>query len=236
MDVLNQYGSGVSDDDGESSDGGATQAYAKPVVRQYNIDTAPDISGYAPSTHELTAYVGHSQREIRYNMPYEVLAQPLAGPTDSEGDFASHTRGTRGGGLAEAHAVDEVSFRQQERMFRQHGIANDPSNTSGEARMVVGSNSSNAGIANNRGLRRKAKGNSSIVNGEGAYQGPWAGYEDDTKGVAAGPSAEQLAEYEQRTVQNTDKTAGTGPGPSKAAKSKRGNAAGYDEGQAERTT
>ncbi|KAJ2743633.1 hypothetical protein GGI20_003605 [Coemansia sp. BCRC 34301] len=212
MDVLNQYGSGVSDDDSSSSDDHA-QTFAKPVVRQYAIDTAPDISGHAPSRHELTAYVGPKQREIRYNMPYEVLAQPLVGPTDSDGDFASHTRGMRSGGQAEAHAVSEVSFRQQQRMFWQ---SDDPA-------------------GNNRGRRRKAKGQSSIVAGDGAYQGPWAGYEDDTKGVAAGPTAEQLAEYEQRMALHT----GTAPGSaaaSKAAKSKRGGAAAYAEGEAERTT
>ncbi|KAJ2886970.1 hypothetical protein H4R27_000293 [Coemansia aciculifera] len=236
MDVLNQYGSGLSDDDGDTSDGGPTQTFAKPVVRQYNINTAPDISGHAPSIHELTAYVGPGQREIRYNVPYEVLAQPLAGPTDSEGDFASHTRGPRGNGQAEAHVVDEASFRQQERMFRQHGMANDPGNASGVSRMVVGSNSSNTGASNNRGLRRKAKGQSSIIDGDGAYQGPWAGYEGDTKGVTAGPSAEQLAEYEQRMAQHTDTSVKTGADSAKAAKSKRGNAAGYVEGQEERTT
>ncbi|KAJ2830179.1 hypothetical protein FBU31_002539, partial [Coemansia sp. 'formosensis'] len=234
MDVLNQYGSGASDDDGETSDGGVAQTFAKPVVRQYNINTAPDISGHAPGIHELTAYVGPGQREILYNMPYEVLAQPLAGPTDSEGGFASHTRGTRAGGQAEAHVVDEISFRQQERMFRQHGMANDPSNTGEVSRMVVGSNSSTIGTRNNRGLRRKPKGDSSIVDGDDAYQGPWAGYEGDTKGVAAGPSAEQLAEYEQRMAQSKDTALDTGA--DKAAKSKRSNAIAYIEGQAERTT
>ncbi|KAJ2882289.1 hypothetical protein IWW38_005679, partial [Coemansia aciculifera] len=207
MDVLNQYGSGVSDDDGHSSDD-HSHTFAKAEVRQYSINTAPDISGHAPSVHELTTYVGLGQREIRYNMPYEVLAQPLAGPSDSDGDFASHTRGMRARGQAEAHAVSETSFRQQERQFRQ------------------------TGNNNNSGLRRKSKGQSSIVAGDGAYQGPWAGYEDDTKGVAAGPTAEQLAEYEQRVAQHTEAEAGE---TSKVAKSKRGPAIAYTVGEAERT-
>ncbi|KAJ2556989.1 hypothetical protein GGH95_005256, partial [Coemansia sp. RSA 1836] len=81
-----------------------------------------------------------------------------------------------------------------------------------------------------------AKGQSSIIAGDGAYQGPWAGYEGDTKGVAAGPTAEQLAEYEQRVAQHTDAKMAEPGAASKAAKGKRGGAAAYAEGDTERTT
>ncbi|KAJ2006349.1 hypothetical protein H4R26_001432 [Coemansia thaxteri] len=204
MDVLNQYGS-----DSES-DGGQPQTCIKPVVRQYKVDTAPDISAHAPSVHELGAYLGPGQREIRHNMAYQVLAQPVVGPVDSEGDFGG--RRERGSGLAEIHAVNEAAFRRQERMFREQ----KPSETT-------------TGGKNNRGLRRKAAGQAAVLDGDGAYQGPWAGYEGETRGQAAGPSAEQVAEHERRVAQHAGGSQGAGAAAPRAR-------AAYAEGQAERTT
>ncbi|KAJ2359291.1 hypothetical protein IWW50_000013 [Coemansia erecta] len=222
MDALNQYRSESSDND---SDGEQPRTYAAPVVRQYKVNTAPDTISYAPEQHELTRYIAPGQTKIQYNMPYEVLAQPLVGPTDKEGDFGSKARNMTSG-TAEEQAVDESTFRKQERMFRQHGYANDPSN--GSEGQMVGKQS--AGLRT-RKAQRKAKGDSAVLEGEDAYVGPWARFEGDTSGQASGPSAEQLAEYEERMAQ-----AGGSADPAQGGKrSKAKGVTAYAAGQEERT-
>ncbi|KAJ1726868.1 hypothetical protein LPJ61_004907 [Coemansia biformis] len=137
-------------------------------------------------------------------------------------------------GHAETQAVDELAFRQQERRFRQQGYAYDPSAGS-EGQMVERSGGANAGTSgrNNRELRRKAKGDSSVLEGDGAYQGPWAGYEGESRGEAAGPSAEQLAAYEEQLARHTD-GADTKAG-AKAGESTAKSRIAYVAGQPERT-
>ncbi|KAJ2804945.1 hypothetical protein H4R21_001443 [Coemansia helicoidea] len=227
MDVLGQYGSGSSDN--ESDSGAAPEA----VVRQYRVDTAPDVAGYVPQRSELTAYIAPGQREIRHNVPFAVLAQPLAGPADSAGEFAPRAR-LLTSGQAEAQAVDEHAFREQERRFRQRGHANDPS-LGAEGRLVKESAdtaiAAGGGGRNNRGLQRKPKGDVAVLDGDGAYLGPWAGYEGEARGEAAGPSAEQLAAYEERQGASGVGAPAGGPAGDRAAKPR----AAYVAGQPERT-
>ncbi|KAJ1963439.1 hypothetical protein GGI12_002048, partial [Dipsacomyces acuminosporus] len=219
MDSVNAYGSGSSDNE---SDDGREPGLVKPVVRKYIVDTAPDVGGHMPASHELTGYVHPEQRQIMYNVPYEVLAQPPVGPADAEGSIGRN-RSSLASGRAEAQAVDE------ERSFRQHGLASDPS--IGAENRVVGNSAQQH--RNNRGLRRKKKGDASILEGEGAYQGPWAGYEGETKGQTVGPTEEQLAEYEARVAEYT------GEAPSESAHGtqtvKKSAKHTYVEGQEERT-
>ncbi|KAJ1831121.1 hypothetical protein LPJ63_004493 [Coemansia sp. RSA 2711] len=213
MDALTQYASSDSDSDGEQ------RTYAAPVVRQYTINTAPDIIGSVPAQHELARYVGHDQREIKHNMTYAELGQPLLGPLDSEGEFSSKQT-TTASGTAEHQAIDETTFRKQERMFRQQGVASDPS---------IGADGQMVGAEATKRQRRKraAKGDAAVLDGENAYQGPWAKFEGDTTGQTSGPTAEQLAEYEERMAQTSGSS-----GPQRV---KRGSVTAYVAGQDERT-
>ncbi|KAJ1845650.1 hypothetical protein LPJ70_002409, partial [Coemansia sp. RSA 2708] len=213
MDALTQYASSDSDSDGEQ------RTYAAPVVRQYTINTAPDIIGSVPAQHELARYVGHGQREIKHNMTYAELGQPLLGPLDSEGEFSSKQT-TTASGTAEHQAIDETTFRKQERMFRQQGVASDPS---------IGADGQMVGAEATKRQRRKraAKGDAAVLDGENAYQGPWAKFEGDTTGQTSGPTAEQLAEYEERMAQTSGSS-----GPQRV---KRGSVTAYVAGQDERT-
>ncbi|KAJ1770455.1 hypothetical protein LPJ74_003190 [Coemansia sp. RSA 1843] len=176
-------------------------------------------------------------------MGYEQMTQPLAGPTESDGSFASKGRGTLASGTVEPQAIEEYLFRQQERMFKQQGRANDPS-IGAEGRYITsgvnaGRTGSNQAGSKESRRKRKGKGDPSVARAEGAYQGPWAGFEGDTeKGKQSGPTQEQLAEYEQRmsgqlstttnneTLQLTDAVAGSIKTSSKLV---------YVEGQEERT-
>ncbi|KAJ2784029.1 hypothetical protein H4R18_001342 [Coemansia javaensis] len=237
MDALNQYGSSDESDDGR---GGAPR-YAEPVARQYRVDTAPDIAGCVPGADELVAYVAPGQKEIRHNLAHSVLAQPLAGPVDSEGQYARRAQ-LLSSGQAEQQAVDELSFRQQERQFRQRGCANDPSagaegRTVGSAAAAAAAPSA-AGPANNRGLRRKARGDPAVLEGDNAYRGPWAGYEGEARGEPTGPSPEQLAAYEEQKAQHADGDGDGGSGGAAAATKARAKGrarSGYEAGQDERT-
>ncbi|KAI9500069.1 hypothetical protein GGI25_004156 [Coemansia spiralis] len=180
MDVLNQYGSASSD--GEDSDTGQPK-HLEPIVRQYKIDAAPDISGRY--TTSQGALIGPTQRQLTYNMTYQMMTEPLAGPLDIDAQSTMSSR-------VEAQMVDESIFRAQQRMFRQKGYANDPS--IGSEDRIVGSSTA-GGKRNNKGLRRLGKGDPGIIDGEGRYQGPWAGFEGETKGQVSGPSEEQRAEH-----------------------------------------
>ncbi|KAJ1943759.1 hypothetical protein EC988_006156, partial [Linderina pennispora] len=201
MDALNAYGSDSSDSE--------ERAFARPVVRQYIVNTAPDVGG-----RELVGYIGHDQKELQYNVPYNVLSQPLAGPLDAAGSIgAPPTSGI------DQQAVSEAAFRKQERMLRQQGVTVDPG---------ASSPASIQRTKNNRALKRKGKGKAGVLDGDDAYLGPWAGYDNDTKGEAHGPTAEQLAEYEAQVAD--DQTASGGQpqrGPKRTL---------YTEGQKERTT
>ena len=60
---------------------------------------------------------------------------------------------------------------------------------------------------NNQNLKRKNKGDSSVIEGENSYLGPWAGYENDTKGQLTGPTPEEIAAREAMSQNPTSTTA-----------------------------
>ncbi|KAJ1644086.1 hypothetical protein J3B02_002871 [Coemansia erecta] len=238
MDTFSKYGSASSEN--ESDSGIKTHApkkYAQPVVRQYMVNTAPEVGGYTGSisSSAMTAYVAPGQHEITTNLAYDVLTQPLEGPAGKDGDFVSKSNVQMKSGHAELQAIDETVFRMQERMLRQYGVTHDPSVSVQDAGALVTSAEVDRkkGAKNNSGLRRKKKGDSSILDGEGAYQGPWAGYEGETKGQESGPSAEQLAEYEQRVAEYTD--ALTGQSTMSSGRGKKPKGGYFVEGQDERS-
>ncbi|KAJ2236733.1 hypothetical protein H4R99_002365 [Coemansia sp. RSA 1722] len=236
MEAFNKYGSASSESESDSETKTHTQKkHAQPVVRQYLVNTAPEVGGYHASiSSALTPYVAPGQREITTNLPYNVLTQPLEGPAGKDGDFVSKSNMQMTSGQAEVQAIDETVFRIQERMLRQHGVTHDPSISMQDPETPTrGAGTQRSGRANNRGLRRKAKGDSSVLSGDGAYQGPWAGYEGETKGQTSGPSAEQLAEYEQRVAEYADALSDPSARPS--AKGKKPKGGFYIEGQDERS-
>ncbi|KAJ2378239.1 hypothetical protein IW150_000926 [Coemansia sp. RSA 2607] len=200
MDSFNQYGSGSSDSENDS-EASSQRKRAKPLVRQYKIDTAPEVGGCS-ATMQLAAYIQPGQREINSNLTYDVMTQPSEGPVDSEGTFVSRVSQQGTSGHAEIQAVDETMFRSQERMFRQHGTAHDPSVNAQGTGSYIQSTVTSSG-KNNGKLKRKAKGDVSVISGPNAYLGPWAGYEGETKGQITGPTPEQQAEYDLRQAENT---------------------------------
>ncbi|KAJ2380414.1 hypothetical protein GGI23_007792, partial [Coemansia sp. RSA 2559] len=239
MDALDQYGSS----DSEDSNGVSVRQYAQPVVRQYKVDTAPDTTGIQHIGASSKQLIGPEQREMMYNMGFEQMTQPLVGPSDSDGTFASKggnstftfstAAGGGGGGggrlasgTVERQAIEESTFRQQERMFKQQGRAHDPSVGAQGSYITSTVNKSKAGV----GSKRKAKGDPGVARAEGAYQGPWARFEGDSeKGTESGPTEAQLAEYEQRMAGFSAPTKDATAGKAKSTKQ------AYADGQEERT-
>ena len=132
-----------------------------------------------------------TDRALTYNVTYEDLARPAQGP-------ANPFKSTNGSvlkrknvltGLAEETNLSEASFNTQHRTYQSLGYTRDPSmngafvgNQSAVARFggrdVLQMRASKQESAAIRAKRQK-KGDSSIVEGEGAYLGPWAKYKDD---------------------------------------------------------
>jgi pre-mRNA-processing factor 17 len=93
----------------------------------------------------------------------------------------------------EEQAMDAYSFMVQQRTFAVHGYALNPSTSASSSQPVVGSledgqaNGFSAidAIRPSKSTRREqkrkrgGKGDAGVVDGEGAYMGPWAAYESE---------------------------------------------------------
>ncbi|KIX00213.1 uncharacterized protein Z518_10351 [Rhinocladiella mackenziei CBS 650.93] len=178
-----------------------TPALPKPV------NAAPDVStevwsSYSrrcagqPNNAQNTSQVqiilsNPSSTALTYNVTYDNLTRPSQGPTNP---FKSTTgnalkRKNVLTGNAEETTMSEATFKTQHRTFQSLGYTKDPSvegayvgNQSSVAKYggkdVVQLRHSKEDSAAIRAKRQK-KGNSSIVDGEGAYLGPWAKYQSD---------------------------------------------------------
>lgn len=107
--------------------------------------------------------------------------------------------------------MDDYSFAMQQRTFDVHGYALNPS-TSGEYRPIVGSlnnahqngYSSIDGMRSTKSMKREAKrkraekGDAGVVDGDGAYMGPWASYEAEKEEVVIEEEAEEWREEKRR--------------------------------------
>lgn len=128
---------------------------------------------------------------LTYNVTYDNLAKPTQGPANpfktTNGNALKRKNVLTG--TAEETAISEATFRAEHRTFQSLGYTKDPS--------VDGAYVGNRITAAKYGGRdtvqlkptkdesaairakRQKKGDSSIVEGDGAYLGPWAPYKDD---------------------------------------------------------
>lgn len=117
-------------------------------------------------------------------------------------------------GFAERTAISDATFTTQHRTYESQGYAREP-NASwsfvGDLAAVTRTGGSDVvQIKPNRQPRkRQKKGDSSIVDGPGAYLGPWAKYEDEMtyEGDEGAIGPEELAsdeEYEEESIVPTN--------------------------------
>ena len=152
---------------------------------------------------------------LAYNVPYADLSRPSQGPRNpfkpAEGNVLKRKNVLTG--YAEEAAVSDATFTNQHRTFQSRGFAKEP-NADGafvgdfasvqryQGRDVVQMKSSR------EKRQRQNKGDSSIVEGEGRYLGPWAKYQEDVQYEDdAAMAEEELAsdeEYIDEAIVPTD--------------------------------
>lgn len=148
---------------------------------------------------------------ISYNVPYADLSRAAMGPANpfksTEGNALKRKNVLTG--YAEEAVISDATFSTQHRTFQSTGYAQDPGTVGQyvgdlaraqllEGRDVVQMRPSKEASESFRRKRQK-KGDVSIVDGEGAYRGPWARYEslDQAYEVEAALAGEELASDEE---------------------------------------
>lgn len=134
-----------------------------------------------------------TDKKIMTNMTYDQLSAPLVGPANPylSADSSSRKRKNVLTGYAEESAISDSTFRTQQRTFISLGYAKDPS-FSANGNMFVGNQDSvlahggkdvvqlRPSRQETEAIKRKRtkKGDPSVLEGENAYVGPWAKYNE----------------------------------------------------------
>lgn len=125
---------------------------------------------------------------LTYNVPYADLARPLQGPTNpfktTEGNALKRKNVLTG--YAEEAAISDATFTNQHRTFQSLGYAHEPNATGAlvgdlESAEKYGGRDVVQMKPSRAKRQRQRKGDSSIVDGEGRYLGPWAKYQEEVQ-------------------------------------------------------
>ncbi|KAI9816057.1 MAG: hypothetical protein M1827_002049 [Pycnora praestabilis] len=175
-----------------------------------SIVAAPNVSIEDPMRLQMML-AKPTDTSLSYNVPYADFSRPSQGPSNpfKNTDGNALKRKNVLTGYAEEGIISDNTFTTQHRTFQSLGYTRDPSvngNYVGDlvnaekfggrdiVQMRVSKEASEA-------LRRKRqrKGDSSIVDGEGAYRGPWARYQDEDQALEdeAALAEERLASDEE---------------------------------------
>lgn len=133
-----------------------------------------------------------SSTALTYNATYDDISRPSQGPSNPfkpAGSTSNLKRKNVPTGFAEEAAISEATFATQHRTFQSLGYTRDPglpghfvgdmdSAAQYGGRDIVQMKPSKEASAALR-AKRQRKGDSSIVEGDGAYLGPWARYQND---------------------------------------------------------
>ncbi len=193
-------------DDYASSENGTTPppAEASQKIAATSIVAAPDVSldvwSHKSMSWESKANIAQdpmrlqmmlakpTDNSLTYNVRYEDLSRPAQGPTNpfktTEGNALKRKNVLTG--HAEEAVISDATFTNQHRTFQSRGYALEP-NASGNivgdlalAERYGGRDVVQAKSERERRKRQK-KGDSSILEGEGRYLGPWAKYKEDVQ-------------------------------------------------------
>ncbi|KAL7422565.1 hypothetical protein Q5752_003213 [Cryptotrichosporon argae] len=170
---------------------GLTEARAAEVrqeAEKMQVVAAPDVLREDPNGLSSAIITRPTDKVMNVNLTYEDMSRPVAGPQNPF-DLRKNKGMNSISGHVEEQAMDAYTFAMQQRTFDVHGYALNPSVQGGRA--VVGS--ARAAAANDYALvdglratraerretkrKRAAKGDAGVVEGDGAYVGPWAEYE-----------------------------------------------------------
>lgn len=221
-------GVGYESSDDETPPAQPTRAQPKPInaAPDVSIEVWSSISKHSAGRPNILQDASEMQimlanptsNALTYNATYDNLSRPSQGPINP---FKSSTgnalkRKNVLTGHAEETAMSEATFKTQHRTFQSLGYTKDPSlngayvgNQDAVAKYggkdVVQIRHTKDESAVIRAKRQK-KGDSSIVDGEGAYLGPWAKYtSDDVAYEQAEAAADQeLASDEEWVEEGLD--------------------------------
>ncbi|CAD6585834.1 MAG: hypothetical protein TREMPRED_004248 [Tremellales sp. Tagirdzhanova-0007] len=155
--------------------------------RQMAVMAAPDVLREDPNGAGMAIVTRPTDQVMNVNISYDDMSRPVAGPNDPFNQQKNKGMNTLSGHVEE-QSMDDYSFMMQQRTFDVHGYALNPSAQNGHLRPVIGSLNSahqngymsiqdmrpSKAVQRETKRKRGAKGDSSIVEGEGAYVGPWA--------------------------------------------------------------
>ena len=146
-----------------------------------------------------------SDTTLTYNVKYDALSRPVNGPANP---FKAEERAGHGSrnvmtGRAEEAAMSDATFKAQHRTFQSRGYAREPNavgNFVGDLARAQEFGGRDVVQMKLSGTKRKrqAKGNASVVEGEGRYLGPWA------KPVAEVQYDERNAESEEELASDEE--------------------------------
>ncbi|WWD19136.1 hypothetical protein CI109_103594 [Kwoniella shandongensis] len=156
------------------------------------VMAAPDVLKEDPNGAGLAIITRPTDKVMNVNLTYEDMTRPVAGPVDPFNQRKNKGMNTLSGHVEE-QAMDDYSFLMAQRTFDVHGYALNPSIHSGESQPIVGSlnNAHQNGYASIETMRpsrserketkrkRGGKGDLGVVEGEGAYLGPWAEWQGE---------------------------------------------------------
>lgn len=164
------------------------------------------------------ALANPSSNALTYNVTYDHLALPNQGPANPFKSSKGHAlkRKNVPTGHAEETSMSDAVFNTQHRTYQSLGYTQDPTQNGHvigdrdsavkyEGRDVVQLGHSKVDSERIRAKRQK-KGDSSIVDGDGAYLGPWAKYKGDDVAYEHAVQAEdrELASDEEWVEEEED--------------------------------
>ncbi|CAZ82775.1 unnamed protein product [Tuber melanosporum] len=186
--VLVNYASSDDEEAGPSSSGISNLA----ITSSTKVIAAPDVSLEDPMQLRQSL-IKSTDKKITTNMTYDQLSAPVVGPSNPflSAENASRKRKNVLTGYAEESAISDSTFRTQQRTFISLGYAKDPSLVA-NGNSFVGNQDSvvlhgGKDVVQLRPSRqetdaikrkRTKKGDPSILEGENAYVGPWAKYNE----------------------------------------------------------
>lgn len=162
-------------------------------------------------SRQVAPLVSPSTQEIKVNLTYSDLTRQLQGPANPFTNRFVESQNMLTGHVQQ-QTVADFDFAMQERTFRAFGYARDPSSSSVASNGGVGQGIGGTGYVgnvqkaletggamvrdpkapkNNQSFKRKPKGDLSVLEGENAYMGPWAGYEQDDIAEAVEPEVKK---------------------------------------------
>ncbi|EIN13382.1 pre-mRNA splicing factor [Punctularia strigosozonata HHB-11173 SS5] len=204
----------------------------KGIIAPAPADSAPHVLAEDP-LKQTSLVTRPTDTQMNVNIPYQDMMLPIQGPENPFGDRNRFINQNALAGHVEEQEMTEHAFRQQHLTYHILGYSANPS-IDPNAPAIIG----NMEVARANGFRtvdgvqasrsqkkelkrkRKEKGDLEVVDGEGAYVGPWGSWDgDQPKSVLpdgvdpnAEPGEEEVSEEEEEVQTKKAKPKKGAPG------------------------